>query len=71
MTPVTPEPGFQEQRCRVMTHVSDAAAHTIAHEEDAVAGGAWLGPAIGASILTLAWAAYLVPLLIGIFSIRL
>ena len=54
-----------------MTHVSDATAHTIAHEEDAVVGGAWLGPAIGASILTLAWAAYLVPLLIGIFSIKL
>jgi hypothetical protein len=54
-----------------MTHVSDAAAYTIAHEEDAVVGGAWLGPAIGASILALAWAAYLVPLLIGIFSIPL
>jgi hypothetical protein len=54
-----------------MTHASDASAHTLAHEEGDVVGGAWLGPAIGASILTLAWAAYLVPLLIGIFSIRL
>ena len=54
-----------------MTHASDVSAHTIVHEEDAVVGGAWLGPAIGASILTLAWAAYLVPLLIGIFSVPL
>ena len=54
-----------------MTHASDAAAHTIAHEEDAIVGGAWLGPAIGSAILTIAWAAYLAPLLIGIFSIGL
>ena len=54
-----------------MTHVSDAAAHTIAHEEDAVVGGAWLGPAIGSAILTVAWAAYLVPVLVGIFSVPL
>lgn len=51
-----------------MTHASDAAAHTIAHE-DAAIGGAWLGPAIGSGILTIAWAAYLVPVLVGIFSI--
>ncbi len=27
---------------------------------------AWLGPAIGAVVLTLAWAAYLAPIVIGI-----
>jgi hypothetical protein len=69
MTRLTPEPAKAERRSRVMTHASDASAHTIAQEEGAVAGGAWLGPAIGASILTIAWAAYLAPLLIGIFSI--
>jgi hypothetical protein len=52
-----------------MTHVSDVSPHAIAGEKDAVVGGAWLGPAIGASFLTIAWATYLVPLLIGIFSI--
>lgn len=55
-----------------MTHVSDFPADAIAHSaDDEAVHGAWLGPAIGASILTLAWAAYLVPLLIGIFSIGL
>lgn len=54
-----------------MTHASDVAIHTIAHEEGAVVARAWLGPAIGSVILTVAWAAYLVPLLVGIFSIGL
>jgi hypothetical protein len=54
-----------------MSQISDAAPPTIAHEDDAPVGGAWIGPAIGSAILTLAWAAYLVPLLIGIFSIGL
>ena len=53
-----------------MTHSSEAVAHTIVHD-DAVIGGAWLGPAIGSAILTIAWAAYLVPVLVGIFSIGL
>jgi hypothetical protein len=53
-----------------MTHASDFSADSIAHTDaDEAIHGAWLGPAIGAGILTLAWAAYLVPLLIGIFSI--
>jgi hypothetical protein len=50
-----------------MTHVSDVAPHTIV-EEHSVAPGAWLGPAIGAALLTVAWAIYLVPVAIGIFS---
>jgi hypothetical protein len=55
-----------------MTHTSDFSTDSIAHNaDDEAIHGAWLGPAIGASILTLAWAAYLVPLLIGIFSVRL
>lgn len=62
--------GLQARRFRAMTHASDVAVHTIAHE-DAVVARAWLGPAIGSVILTIAWAAYLVPLLIGIFSIGL
>lgn len=52
-----------------MTHATDVSPHTpVVDEEDAVVGGAWLGPAIGSGILALAWAAYLVPLLIGIFT---
>ena len=52
-----------------MTHAGDFPTDSIAHNAgDEAIHGAWLGPAIGASILTLAWAAYLVPLLIGIFS---
>jgi hypothetical protein len=55
-----------------MTHASDFSSDSIAHNAgDEPIRGAWLGPAIGASILTIAWAAYLVPLLIGIFSIGL
>jgi hypothetical protein len=56
------------RRCSFMTHASDAAPGTIAAEEDAVVGGAWLGPAIGSGILTVLWAIYLVEVVIGIFS---
>jgi hypothetical protein len=52
-----------------MTHASDFPADSIAHNAgDEAIHGAWLGPAIGASILTIAWAIYLVPVFIGIFS---
>jgi len=51
-----------------MTHSTDAITQPIVHQEDSVAHGAWLGPAIGAGILTVAWTLYLIPLLIGIFS---
>jgi hypothetical protein len=51
-----------------MTHANDIAAHTIADEEAAAFHGAWLGPAIGAGVLTLAWAIYLVPVFIGIVT---
>jgi hypothetical protein len=52
-----------------MTHASDFSADSIARTDaDEPIHGAWLGPAIGSAILTIAWAAYLVPLLIGIFS---
>jgi hypothetical protein len=51
-----------------MTQAGDIAPHAAVDEADAVVGGVWLGPAIGSAILTIAWAAYLVPLLIGIFS---
>ena len=54
-----------------MTHATDAVQHTMIDEADAVVGGAWIGPALGASVLTIAWAIYLTPLLIGIFSIGL
>jgi hypothetical protein len=55
-----------------MTHASDFSTNSIAHNVgDEAIHGAWLGPAIGSAILTIAWAAYLVPLLIGIFSISL
>lgn len=51
-----------------MTQASDAVPHPLAPEEDAVVGGAWIGPALGSAVLTIAWALYLVPLLIGIFA---
>jgi hypothetical protein len=52
-----------------MSHTSDAVPHPSAPEEDAVVGGAWIGPALGSAVLTIAWAAYLVPLLLAIFSV--
>ena len=53
-----------------MTHVTDAAPRSTADDgENAVVGGAWLGPAIGSIILTIAWAIYLAPLLIGILAL--
>jgi hypothetical protein len=52
-----------------MSHTSDAVPHPTAQEEDAVVGGAWVGPAVGSAILTVAWALYLVPLLFAILAI--
>jgi hypothetical protein len=55
------------RRCRAMTQASDVLPHATADDnEDAVVGGAWLGPAIGAAVLTVAWAIYLVPVFMGI-----
>ena len=54
------------RRCSAMTHASQAVTHPIADDDELAIGGAWLGPAIGAAILTLAWAAYLVPVFLGI-----
>jgi len=51
-----------------MTHTSDI-SYTAENKNDAIAA-AWVGPALGSAILTVAWALYLVPLLIGILSIR-
>jgi hypothetical protein len=52
-----------------MTHASDFSTASIAQNaDDEAIHGAWLGPAIGSGILTIAWAIYLVPVLIGIFS---
>ncbi len=54
-----------------MTHASDFPANSIAHNDgDEVIHGAWLGPAIGAGILTVAWAVYLVPVFFGIIGVR-
>jgi hypothetical protein len=51
-----------------MSHAADVHARAAAQEETPsdLRRAAWLGPAIGASILTIAWALYLVPVLFGI-----
>jgi hypothetical protein len=55
-----------------MTQVSDFPKDSVAHNaSDEGIHGSWLGPAIGAGILTVGWAIYLVPVLIGIFSVQL
>jgi hypothetical protein len=48
-----------------MSQAADFDAKPVAHEVDA-GPTHWRGPAIGAAILTVAWAVYLFPVFFGI-----
>ncbi len=53
-----------------MSHVAHAHVRAAALEETPsdLRHRAWIGPAIGASVLAIAWAIYLVPVFIGIVT---
>ncbi len=61
-----------------MAHVTELPRPTIAAKRtrievrqdtpDDLARRAWVGPAMGAAVLTIAWAVYLAPIFFGIMS---
>jgi hypothetical protein len=51
-----------------MAHVSTVHARTVAYDETPadLSRASWILPAIGSAILAIAWAIYLVPVVVGI-----